>query len=53
MSDIAFITCIQTVNRNNTRSKFQSEHTYGLLKGVINGTGRKQAQMSSAGKVKS
>ena len=35
MSDIAFITCIQTVNRNNTRSKFQSEHTYGLLKGVI------------------
>ena len=46
------IICIQKVNKNNTRSKFQSERTYVLLQGLINGTGRKQSQTSSTGKVK-
>ena len=44
MYDMDLIKCIQTVNKNNTRSKFQSEQTYGLLQGVINRTVRKQAQ---------
>ena len=40
----AVIPCIHKFNKNNTRSKFQSDQTYGILQGVINGTGRKQAQ---------
>ena len=44
ISDRAVITCIQTDNKNNTRSAFSSNHTYGILQGVINGTGRKQTQ---------
>ena len=36
----------------HTRSNFQSDQTYGLLQGVINGTGRKKSQKSSTGKVK-
>ena len=47
LSDRVVITCIQKVNKNNRRSKFKTERTYGLLQGVINGTVRKQAQMSS------
>ena len=30
--------------QKNTISNFQSEQTHGILQGVINGTGRKQAQ---------
>ena len=30
--------------KNNTRSKFQPEHTNGILQGVINVTGGKKAQ---------
>ena len=45
------ITCIQTVNKNNTRSNNQSEQTYVILHGLINGTERKQAQSISTGKV--
>ena len=44
LSDGAVITCIQKVNKNNKRSKFQAEQTYELEQGVINVTGRKQAQ---------
>ena len=44
MSDWSVITCIQTVNKNYKISKFQSEQTYGILQGMINGTGRKQGQ---------
>ena len=42
--DQAFIEFIQTVNKNNTRSKFQSDQIYGILQGVIHRIGRKQAQ---------
>ena len=44
LPDRVVITCIQTINKNNTRSKFHSEQTYESLQGVINGSGGKQAQ---------
>ena len=44
MIDCSVITCIQTANKDNTRSNNQSEQTYGILQGVINETGRKKAQ---------
>ena len=44
LSDWDVIACIKTVNKNNTKSNNQSENTYGILQGVINGKGRKQAQ---------
>ena len=44
LSDRDFITLIQKFIKNNTRSMNQSEQTYGILQGVINGKGRKQAQ---------
>ena len=44
LSDRYVIPRIQTFNKNNTRPKFQSEHTNGLLQVIINGTGIKQAQ---------
>ena len=40
----AVITCIQTVNNNNTSSNFQTDHTYILERGGINTKERKQAQ---------
>ena len=40
----AFTTCVKTVNKNNTRSNNQPEQKYGILQGVINGTGIKQVQ---------
>ena len=52
MSKWAVITYIQTVNKNNTRSKFKSDQTYGILQGVISGTGRKNHKTISTGKVK-
>ena len=42
--DQAVITCIQTFNKNNTRSNNQSDQAYGILQGIINGTVRKKAQ---------
>ena len=36
--DRAVTTCIQTVNKNNTRSNNKSEQTYYILQGVINAT---------------
>ena len=44
VSDRYFITLIQTFNKNNTGSNNKSEQTYGILQGVINRTGIKQAQ---------
>ena len=44
ISDRDFITCIQMVNKNNTRSKLQAEHTESLEQEVTNGTGIKQGQ---------
>ena len=44
MYDWSVITCIKTVNKNSTRSKLQLDQTNGILHGVINGTGSKQAQ---------
>ena len=44
LSDSDGIKFIQTINKNNTRSKFQSDQTHGLLQGVINGTRSKQGQ---------
>ena len=41
------ITCIKKVNKNNTGSNFQSDHTYGFKQGGINRKGRKQAQKKS------
>ena len=43
MFDRDVITCIQKFKKYNTSSKFQSEQKCGLLHGVINGTGIKQA----------
>ena len=45
LSDRAVITYIKTVNKNNTILNNQSEQTYGILQGVINGTGIKQSQI--------
>ena len=45
------ITYIQTFNKNNTRSNNQSEKTYGILQGVINGTRIKKYKTSSTGKL--
>ena len=47
MSARSVITCIQAVNKNNTRSKFQEEHTELLEQLVINGKGKKQSQKNS------
>ena len=44
LPDQYVITCIKTVNKNNTASKFQSEQSHGILQGVINRKGIKQAQ---------
>ena len=44
ISDRPVIKCIQTANKDNTRSNFQAEQTQGLEQGGIDGTGRKQAQ---------
>ena len=44
LPDLAIITCIKTVNKNNIIPDNQSEQTYGILQGVINVTLRKQAQ---------
>ena len=44
MSEMADISCIQTVNKNYTSSQFQAQHTQVFLQGVISGAGRKQAQ---------
>ena len=46
------IKCIQTFNKNNTRSNNKSDKTYGILQGVINGTGRKNHKTNSTGTVK-
>ena len=47
LSDRSVITFIQTINKNNSRSEFQSEQICGLLQGVINGTGIKQSYNSN------
>ena len=51
LPDRDVITYIQTVNKNNTRSNNQSEKTYGILQGVINGTRIKKYKTSSTGKL--
>ena len=43
LSERAFITLIQKVNKKIPGKMFYSEQTYGLLQGVINVKGRKQA----------
>ena len=40
----AVVICIQKFIKNNTISNNQSDQTYGILQGVINGIGRKQSQ---------
>ena len=53
LSDSTVITCIQTVNRNNTRSKFQPEQTYGLSQVVWSMEQEENKhKTSSTGKVK-
>ena len=52
LSDWSVTTFVKTVNKNNLRSKLQSDQTYGILQGLINGTGRKNHKKRSTGKVK-
>ena len=52
LSDRPAVTCIQIVTQNNTRSKFQADHTELFEHVVINGTGRKQAKQIQQSKLR-
>ena len=46
------ITCIQTVNKNNTITNKQSDQTYGILQGLSMEQEEKKHKTSSIGKLK-